>query len=155
VVLIMSADLNDPFYFLPFAPNCARSLTDAELQQEIQDRANYENWRYHARHWNGLSNVNSTADWKRIEALGQYAVDTDFQRQEDEAALAAAAREQGEAAVTFAEVLELIAIEYEAQFPQMLLSIDNCDYASLNAFFRRAYERVADQKAEEIRRTVV
>jgi len=92
---------------------------------------------------------------RNAQSMGQHVIDTDFQRQEDETALAAAARELGEAAVTGDEVFEFVATEYADQIPAMLRGIADCDYVHLNTFFRRAFERLADKKAAEIRRIVV
>jgi hypothetical protein len=87
--------------------------------------------------------------------LGQSVIDADFDAQEREACLAAAARELGEACVTADEVFEFVVTEYADQIPAMLRGIADCNYAHLNTFFRRAFERLADKKAEEIRCTVV
>jgi hypothetical protein len=86
-------------------------------------------------------------------AMDDSVVDADFDAQEREACLAAAARELGEAAVTPDELFEFVVTEYADQLAAMTRGVADCDYSYLDTFFRYAFERIADRKAAEIRRT--
>ena len=51
--------------------NDLSNYTVTELEMELARRRNYQDWRFHSRHWNGLHTVNSLADWDKVQNQGQ------------------------------------------------------------------------------------